>query len=136
MENEYQVIAVVLLRIFAATLFIFQGYDKLFRIKIPAVVVAFQAPAQKHNVPKGLLYFIAWYSSIAEFIGGILLLVGFLQPFALIAIGIDLILVAIAFGVVQPVWDMKHVFPRLILVFILLYLIELSTYCSIDRFVW
>ncbi|HWY09824.1 MAG TPA: hypothetical protein VN026_00795 [Bacteroidia bacterium] len=43
-----------------------------------------------------------------------------ISNYTLYALGLDLVLVGFAFSVSEPMWDMKYVFPRLILVFLLL----------------
>ncbi len=42
------------------------------------------------------------------------------KPIVLTLLGIDLVIVAIAFSTIQAMWDMKNVFPRLMLVGILM----------------
>jgi putative oxidoreductase len=64
--------------------------------------------------------FVAYLSSYIEFIGGIMLLVGFMKYYALTALGIDLIIVAVAMGLIKPVWNMDIVFPRLALLLFLM----------------
>ncbi|MGZ4064607.1 MAG: DoxX family membrane protein, partial [Bacteroidia bacterium] len=63
-------IAEMLIRSFAGILFMFQGYDKLFRIKIPGVIEVFRADVQRNHIPKPLLSSMAYYTSYVEFIGG------------------------------------------------------------------
>jgi uncharacterized membrane protein YphA (DoxX/SURF4 family) len=127
-------IAELLLRVFAGVLFLFQGYDKLFRVKISGVVEAFQSEAAIYQVPKWILYFLAYYTSLIEFFGGMLLVLGLFSHYALYALGIDLILVSIAFSFIEPMWDTKHVFPRLALIIILLVLPSENNPFSIEYF--
>ncbi len=104
------------IRLFCGIIFIFQGYDKLFKVKLNQVIDTFDDEAEKKHIPKPFVVFSAFYSSIVEFIGGILLVVGLFKPIVLILLGFDLIMVAFAFSIIEAMWDMKHVFPRLILV--------------------
>src|SRR5215203_3050607 len=111
--NEYKFqIAELLVRTFAGILFLFQGYDKLFRIKMPGVIGTFITDAHKYHIPMPLVSLIAWYTSLAEFFGGLLLIFGFFTNFALYALGLDLVLVCFAFTYMEPMWNMKYVFPR------------------------
>jgi putative oxidoreductase len=128
-------IAELLIRLFAGILLIFQGYDKLFRIGIPGVIDVFKTDAQNKHIPLPLISGLAWYSSFTEFFGGLLLITGFCTSYALYALGIDLILVAIAFTYMETMWDMKHVFPRLVLVSTLLLLPPESRTISIDHLI-
>jgi putative oxidoreductase len=67
-----------------------------------------------------------------EFAGGIALILGFYTNYALYLLGIDLLLAAFAFSLLQPMWDMKHLFPRFILVITLLLLPDAWNKFSID----
>ena len=44
------------------------------------------------------------------------LILGFLYKYTLVFLGMDLIIVSIAFGMIQPMWDTKHAFPRFLLI--------------------
>lgn len=127
-------IAHILIRVFAGVLFLFQGYDKLFRIKIKGVVEAFQSEVAIYHVPKWILYFLAYYTSIVEFVGGLFLVIGLFSHYTLYALGIDLLLVSIAFSFIEPMWDTKHVFPRFFLIILLLILPSENNSFSIDYF--
>lgn len=117
-NNAYM--AELLVRVFAGVLFFYQGYDKLFRIKMPGVISAFTADADRYHVPRPILSLVAYYTSVAELFGGILLIFGFFTSYALYALGLDLVLVGLAFSYMTPMWDLKHVFPRLLLLVVLL----------------
>jgi len=133
--TEYKLqLAEFFLRTFTGIIFLFQGYDKLFRIKMPGVIQVFTADADKFHIPKPLLSVIAWYTGIAEFVGGLFLLVGFFTTYALYALGLDLLLVAFAFSYMEPLWNMKHVFPRLLLIVTLLILPEAYSTICLDHF--
>lgn len=114
--------AELLLRIFAGILFFFQGYDKVFRIGLKGVTDTFMADASRYRIPRGLVSLLTWYTSLAELIGGLLLMAGLFTFPALCALGLDLVLVALAFSFIEPMWDMKHVFPRLLLLVALMLL--------------
>ena len=118
--NFHESFSALLPRLFLGVLFIAQGYDKAFRIKIRGVVDAFQAPAELHHVSRNLLQFSAWFTTTVELIGGLLILVGLFRYFAMYILGVDLLLVSIAFSLVNPIWDLKHIFPRLLLLILLL----------------
>jgi uncharacterized membrane protein YphA (DoxX/SURF4 family) len=121
-----------IIRIFAGILFFFQGYDKLFKVKISGVTNTFLDEAEHHHIHRPLLTVIAAYTSVVEFAGGIALLLGFFTHYALYLLGIDLLLAAFAFSLLQPMWDMKHLFPRFVLVIALLLLPDAWNKFSID----
>jgi putative oxidoreductase len=120
---EYKLqIAETIIRMFAGILFLFQGYDKIFNVKISGVVATFLEEAEHHHIHKPWVTVVAYYTSFVEFLGGLLLIFGLYTDFVLILLGIDLLMVALAFSVMNAVWDLRHVFPRLMLVITLLIL--------------
>lgn len=121
-----------LIRTLAGIIFLFQGYDKLFKVKIQGVVDTFLTDAEEHHFHRPTLTLMAYFTSIVEFFGGITLLLGLFVDYTLILLGIDLVLAAVAFSIVQPVWDMRHVFPRFMLVIALMLLPEEWCKFSLD----
>jgi putative oxidoreductase len=134
MENKYYILELIV-RVFTGVIFLFQGYDKLFKVKIQGVIDAFYLEAQKNSVPPGLVKIMAVYTSFVEFLGGLMLILGLYQNAALTLLGIDLVLVAVAFSVMNPVWDMKHVYPRFVLVSALLMFPSTWNYFSLDNLI-
>lgn len=126
-------IAEFILRAFCGVIFLYQGYDKLFKVKISGVTEAFQVNAEKNNIPQFVLKLSAIYTSVVEFFGGLLLILGLFKTYALAFLGLDLLLVGIAFSMLEPVWDMRHVFPRLIMVVSLLMMPQEWELISIDH---
>lgn len=134
MEYKYYILE-LLVRVFTGILFLFQGYDKLFNIKIKGVIQTFGLEAQRQNVPQSFVKLMAVYTSIVEFFGGILLILGLFKTVVLCLLGFDLILVAVAFSFMEPMWDMRHVYPRLVLVSALLMFPSSWSYFCIDRLI-
>src|SRR5574343_645983 len=98
MEISYKYYTLeLILRLFCGVIFLFQGYDKLFKVKISGVIDAFRFEAQQKNIPSFALSLMAYYTSYCEFIGGLLLIVGLFKNYALLALGLDMVLVAAAF---------------------------------------
>jgi uncharacterized membrane protein YphA (DoxX/SURF4 family) len=130
---EYKLyIAETMVRVFAGILFFFQGYDKLFKIKMPGVIDTFMRDASRRNIGRPFVSLVAYYTSIVEFVGGLLLIFGLLNNYALYALGIDLLLVCFAFSFIEPMWDLKHVFPRFLLIILLLLLPLEQNILSLD----
>lgn len=123
----------LILRVFCGVIFMFQGYDKIFKVKIRGVIETFRYEAQQKNIPSFLLTFSAYYTSYVEFFGGLLLILGLFKNYALCLLGLDMIMVATAFSYLKPMWDMRFVFPRLILVAILLILPTRWAFFSLDH---
>lgn len=122
----------LMLRLVLGILFLFQGYDKVFRVGMKGVAESFEAQLGKIKVPKGVLSLSAFFTSYVELIGGVLLILGFFKNFALLFLGIDIVIVTIAFSMIKPMWDMQLFFPRLILIAILLYLPQEWDVLSLD----
>ena len=115
-------IAEVFIRCFLGILFLFQGYDKLFIVRIKNVINAFHIETDRKQIPRFLLDYTSYFTSITEFIGGILLITGLFHQFVPIILVINLLVVAFAFSFLRPMWDMQHVFPRVILLTLILLL--------------
>ncbi len=111
-----------LLRVVLGILFFFQGYDKVFYVKISGVIDSFRRELGTKKIPDFLLVTSAWFTSFVELVFGGLLILGLFKTLSLYMLGIDLILVVGAFSIITPMWDMQLLFPRLILLAILLYL--------------
>jgi len=131
MQHKLEIVQGVI-RVFAGILFFFQGYDKLFKVKISGVINTFLEEAENHHIYRPLVTLMAWYTSIIELLCGFALLIGFFTDYSLVLLSVDLILAAFAFSFLQPMWDMKHLFPRFILVIALLLLPEEWNKFSID----
>lgn len=115
-----QIAIVFIARVFLGILFFFQGYDAVFNIKISGVINTFQDPLKEKAIPRFLIVLAAYYTSFIELVGGFFLIVGFMKYNTLYLLGVDLLLVAFAFSMIRPMWDMQFVFPRLLLLIFLL----------------
>lgn len=115
------VAAVTLLRIVTGILFFFQGYDKIFNVKIPNVISAFVNPyASNLKIPTFMLKPAVVISSWTEFIGGAFLILGLFKGPVLYVLGANMLFVALAFSIIKPMWDMQHYFPRILFIVLLL----------------
>ena len=133
--SEYKLeIAECLIRVFAGILFLFQGYDKIFKVKISGVVNTFLEDAEHIHIHRPLITLFTYCTSLIEFIGGALLILGLFTNYALLALGFDLVLVCFAFSIIRPMWDMQYVFPRLVLIVFLLFLPSEYTKIGLDYF--
>jgi putative oxidoreductase len=109
-------------RLFLGILLIAQGYDKLFVVKVKQVTDTFFDDAMKKKIPYFFVAFSSYFTSITEFFGGILLVLGLFHYAVCILLMINLLVVNIGFSILKPMWDMQHVFPRLILLIIIIIL--------------
>jgi uncharacterized membrane protein YphA (DoxX/SURF4 family) len=125
-------IAVLLIRTVAGILFFFQGYDKLFNIRIINVARTFSEPLGKIHLPLFLLKPSITISSIIELVCGLLLFFGLFKNIALFLLAGDMIFVAFLFSCIKPMWDLQFYFPRLLFIFILLWINPAIDIFSLD----
>jgi putative oxidoreductase len=133
--NHAHIAAEALTRIFLGILFFAQGYDKVFKIGIKEVIHTFDYPVRLRHLPRFPLVIAAYFTSLSELLCGFLLIIGFMKYYALYLLGIDLLIVCVSLAILEPLWDMKHVFPRLLLLLILLLIPSEWAVYSVD-YIW
>lgn len=114
--------AYTLARVSLGALLFFQAYDKIVRIGLKAVCDEICRGTSERGIPVGFSKLSVFVSSYIELGAGFLLVIGLLTTPMLILVGVHLCMVIIAFSYLKGVWDMQHVFPRLVLVLLLLLL--------------
>jgi uncharacterized membrane protein YphA (DoxX/SURF4 family) len=134
--QHHEIAAVFIARVFLGLLFFFQGYDAVFHVKVKYVIQAYENSFANKGIPRFLTVCGAWFTSLVELIGGFLLITGLFQYTVLYLLGIDLIIASIAFGITTPMWDMKFVFPRLVLLIFLLVIPPSYQVWSLDHFIF
>jgi len=132
--EHHETIAALIVRVFLGLLFFFQGYDVVFNVKVINAVNAYQNQFERNGIPRFLTVCGAWFTSYSELIGGLLLVPGLFEYAALCVLGLNLVVASIAFGINTPVWDTKHVFPRLVLIIFLLCIPHQWHALSLDNF--
>lgn len=121
MQNNKQ-IAVLTIRLLLGFIFFFQGFGKVFKFGLNAVYQNFFLKSYGELLPDFLLLFTAYYTSIIELIGGLLLIVGFKRDYTLYALASVLVMVTFGHGLKDPIWDVSDVMYRAILLVSLLLL--------------
>ncbi len=119
-------------RVFLGMLFLFQGYDAVFRVKVSGVIGAFDDALTAKGIPIGIIRLGAYFTSYVQLIGGAFLIIGFLKYYVLYFLGLDLLLATFAFGLLKPMWDLGHVFPRMALLLFLLMIPPFWDVFSVD----
>ena len=117
--QHHEAAAVLIARTLLGLLFFFQGYDAVFRVKIANVIETYETSFGHKGIPRFITVAGAWFTSYAELIGGLLLILGLFHYYALYLLGFNLVLASLAFSIVSPMWDMRFVFPRLVLLLFL-----------------
>lgn len=113
-------IATLTLRLFLGLLFLFQGNEGVFRIGLNNVTDTYFEGFKTKGIPYLVIAAAAWFTSITALIGGSLLLAGLFTSIAYSLLCANLVATALGFGLLEPLWDLKHSFPRLILLAILM----------------
>lgn len=127
-------IAFLVARAALGIMFLLQGYDKIFGLGINRTADAIYAEMLNTRLPKSLIRFAVVTSSVVELCGGLMLIGGLLVYPALMALGLDILLVIFAMSLRQPLWDMRYVWPRLVLILLLLLLPTGNDRISLDYF--
>ena len=116
----HESLAILIARVFLGILFFFQGYDAVFRVKVSNVIQAYQSQFTSNRMPRLLIILGTYFTSYVELICGFLLIIGLFEFTSLFLLGTSLIVASIAFSVISPMWDMKFLFPRLLLLLFLM----------------
>jgi len=92
-------------------IFLMQGYGKVFKIGIEKL---YQGFFQDYTqlLPDFLVRFTAYYTSYAELLGGVLVILGLFRLFAYLGLATVLMVVSFGHGLVEPIWNLDHVFYR------------------------
>lgn len=126
-------IALLIMRFVLGILFFMQGYDKVFGLGLKRTEAGIEEALQGKHLPAPLVKIVTIISSFIELAGGVMLVAGFLIYPALIFLGIDLLIVVFAMSLREPLWDMRYVWPRLILILALLLLPMAYDRLSLDH---
>ena len=132
-NQHHYIIAAFVARVFLGCLFLFQGYDAIFKVKIQNVIGVFENDFAEKGIPRFLTVCASWFTTYTELICGFLLIIGLFEYAALYLLGANLIIAAIGFGINTPMWDTRHVFHRLILILFLLVLPQSWNTLSLDH---
>lgn len=108
--NRYA--AVLILRVLLGLIFLMQGYGKVFKFGVGNIYNDIFAEYQITFLPKWLLWFTAYYTSYIELIFGLLLVFGAFSRISLYLLGSVLIVISFGHGLIEPIWDLHHLFFR------------------------
>jgi putative oxidoreductase len=103
------------IRLLLGIIFFMQGYGKVFSMGVSQVYDRFFKTFETTMLPKWLIVLTAYYTSYAELIAGLFLIVGLFRKQALYILALDLLVVSFGHGYMEPIWDLSHVIPRALL---------------------
>lgn len=128
-------VAVLTLRLLLGFIFFFQGFGKVFKFGLDNVSQNFFLKSYGELLPDFLLIFTAYYTSLVELIGGLLLIIGLKRDLTLYFLASVLVIVTFGHGLKDPIWDLSHVMYRAILLVALLWLPKEYDLLSIDSLI-
>lgn len=135
MGEQHEIAAAFITRVFLGLLFLLQGYDSVFNVKVKNVIETYQSSFANTGIPKFFTVCGVWFTSYTELICGFLLTIGLFEYYSLYLLSINLILASVAFSINAPMWDMRHVFPRLVLLLFLLAIPHVWNVWSLDNLI-
>ena len=106
-------------RLMLGIIIFWQGSGKIFTWTVPKVYTMFFKDFERTFLPQWLIWSTAYFTSYVEFLGGFLLIIGLFRKYALVLLGTCLIIVAFGHGLMEPIWNLEHIFPRSIFFLIL-----------------
>lgn len=127
--------ALLLLRTLLGLIFFMQGYGKVFNFGIENLYQSFFAQYEITFLPKWLIWFTAYYTSYIELICGLLLTLGVFKQISLYLLSSVLIIISFGHGLLEPVWDLQHLFFRAAMLIALLLLPETWDKYKLDAFI-
>ena len=114
--------AELMVRLILGIALLSQGYDKLFRIGIVKSGEAVSLAVNQLHASKGLIYLITGTTAAIEFLGGLLLLTGWwILPVTYITMA-GLLPVTVAMCYSEPLWNLRQIWTRLVMMIFLLML--------------
>lgn len=125
--------AALMLRAGTGILFLFQGYDKVFKVGVKGVVETVGPAYRSKGFPAGLVWLISLLTSWVELLCGALLLVGLFTLPAAAALGLNLLVVMAGLSILDPVQDLRLIFPRMLLLVMYLLFAAGVDIISVDR---
>lgn len=112
--------AIFTVRVILGILFFSQAYDKVFTVGLKEFNKTVAEGLMSTKVPNTFVRLSTFISSYVELIGGVLLILGLFLPIVYLLLAFNLIMVTLSFSYLKPIWDLKHVFPRLIMLVFLM----------------
>ena len=119
--NTNKSIGILTARLILGFIFLMQGYGKVFKIGVNNVYNGFFKEQYEGILPEFVTISTAYFTSFAELICGLLLVIGFKRNIAYYILAVVLVIVTFGHGLTDPIWDLSHVMYRaIILVFLLM----------------
>lgn len=119
---DSKAIALLMVRTVLGILFFAQAYEKVVTMGMKSFIATLRDSEGTSRLPKGFVTFSAYLSSYIELIGGALLILGVLLPYAYPLLALNLVMVALGLSFLRPIWQLEHFFPRMAMLVLLMLL--------------
>ncbi len=121
-------------RLLLGVIFLMQGFGKVFTWGVSNVYNNGFKAYEETFLPKSIIQFTTYFTSYAELICGLLLILGLFRKQAYWILAIVLVIVSFGHGLTSPIWDLQHVFFRsALLLFLMMIPLEKDRF-SLDSF--
>lgn len=127
-------IGLFFVRMLLGIIFLMQGFGKVFTFGIENVYQQFFT-SYTEFLPEFLVKITAYFTSYAELIGGVFLILGLFRNYVYYVFITVLLVVSFGHGLAQPIWDLQHVFFRTVLLATLLFMPQEKDKWAIDNFI-
>lgn len=127
-------IGLLFIRLLLGIIFLMQGFGKVFSYGVENVYQQFFI-SYTEFLPQFLVQATAYFTSYVELVGGFLLLIGLFRNYVYYVFIILLLVVSFGHGMAQPIWDLQHVFFRVALLTVLLFMPQEKDKWAIDHLI-
>ncbi len=127
-------IATLFVRLLLGFIVGMQGFGKVFNIGVSNIYNGGFKSFEDTFLPTFILKATAYFTSYAELICGLLLLLGLFRKQSYYILAIVLIIVTFGHGLQSPVWDLQHVMYRTVLLVFLMMIPLEKDKISMDYF--
>ena len=133
MQTTNRAAGLFFIRTLLGLIFFMQGFGKVFTWGVTGVYQNAFGGFEETWIPLFLLKVTAYFTSYAELIGGLFLILGLFRQWFYFLFAAVLLIVSYGHGLESPIWDLHHVFFRSVLLAALFLLpMEWDRWC-LDR---
>ncbi len=113
LSNDFlRAAGIFFLRTLLGLVFLMQGFGKVFNWGVDGVYQNAFSGFEETWIPELLLKATAYFTSYAELLGGLLLVLGLFRHGTYLLLATVLLVVAYGHGLESAIWDLHHVFFR------------------------
>ena len=133
MQFNQQALALLFCRLLLGLIFFWQGFGKIFTWGVQNVYSNVFSAYEETFLPIWLLKFTAYFTSYAELICGLFLILGLFRKQTYLILVSVLLIVALGHGIKDPIWSLDHVMFRAAPLFLLLWIPREKDIYSLDN---